>query len=179
MSKFYFLLWLRWAIRVSVMSMLLAIVIAAFITIIIYIQQGGVSLNTEVYTALFAIFIFWLPLSWSITLLLALFRSLKYIFNQCSNGYELKLLECNKTDVIEVIGYGDLVKVWRKWFMLIIWLTGTQMIIALGISSLFSLYSAIFDWFNIYILFIFILISGYFSFILLGGRCQKVKVVKC
>ncbi|WP_415251487.1 hypothetical protein [Sulfurimonas sp.] len=163
----------------SVLSIILAILLATFITAFMYIQQGSVTLKTEVYEALFAIFIFWLPLSWSITLLFTLFRSLKYIFNQCNNGYELKLLECNRTEVIEDIGYGDLVKVWRRWFMLIIWLTGTQMIVALGFTYVFSLYSAIFDWFNIYILFCFILVSGYFSFILLAGRCKKVKVVKC
>ena len=179
MSKFYFLLWFRWALRVSINSVFLASLLSIIITIFLYIKQGAVTLNIEVLEALFEVFMFWFPLTWSVTLLLTLFRSLKYIFNNCNNGYELKLLECNKNDVIEYIGYGDLVKVWRRWFMLMIWLSGVQMVFALGISYIFSIYDAVFDWFNIYILFLFILSSGYFSFILLGGRCKKVKVVKC
>ena len=179
MSKFYFLLWFRWALRVSINSVFLASLLSIIITIFLYIKQGAVTLNLEVLEALFEVFMFWFPLTWSVTLLLTLFRSLKYIFNNCNNGYELKLLECNKNDVIEYIGYGDLVKVWRRWFMLMIWLSGVQMVFALGISYIFSIYDAVFDWFNIYILFLFILSSGYFSFILLGGRCKKVKVVKC
>ena len=153
MSKFYFLLWLRWAIRMSASSILLAMLLSILITISFYILQGATRLNSEVIEALVDIFIFWFPLSWSITLLLSLFRSLKYIFNECHNGYKLQLLECNRTDIIELIGYGNLVKVWRRWFMLMIWLTGIQMIIALGFTYIFSTYSGIFEWFDIYILF--------------------------
>lgn len=179
MSRFYFLLWLGWATRISISSVAMASVISLLITLALYIKQGTTSINSEVIQALWQVFSFWFPLAWSITLLIALFRSLKYIFNTCNNGYELKLLECNKSDVIEFIGYGDLVKVWRRWFMLMVWLTGTQMILALGFTYLFDSFGVLFDWFNIYVLFLFILISGYFSFILLGGRCKKVKVVKC
>jgi len=157
----------------------MASILSMLITFILYVQQGSVVLSGEVLQALKEIFFFWFPLTWSVTLLVSLFRSLKHIFNVCHSGYELKLYECNKLDLIEVIGYGDLIKVWRRWFMLMIWLTGTQMIIALGISSLFTIDAQVFDWFSIYVLFIFILVSGYISFILLGGRCKKVKVMKC
>lgn len=179
MSKFYFLLWIRWALRVTLCSVIMASIFASLLTAFLYIKQGASSLSPEVLQALGDIFLFWFPLVWSITLLIALFRSLKYIFNNCNNGYELKLLECNKQDVIEVIGYGDLVKVWRRWFMLLIWLSGGQMVIAVGILYLFSIYESVFDWFSIYVLFGFILSSGYLSIILLAGRCKKVKVIKC
>ncbi len=179
MSKFYFLLWLQWALRVTVSSVLMSIFFSSIITLFIYIRQGRAELSSEVIEALVQIFSFWFPLIWGLSLLIALFRSLKYIFNRCLNGYELKLLECNKSDVIEVVGYGDLVKVWRRWFMLMIWFTGVQMIIVSGVIYAFDIYDFISDWFSIYILYLFILISGYVSFILLGGRCKKVKVRKC
>ena len=116
--------------------------------------------------------------------MLALFRSLNYIFNKCIHGYELKLLTCTSkkeetSEVLEVIGYGDLVKVWRRWFMLLIWLVGSMMIISLVITYFFTTYSGVFEWFSIYWLFAFILVSGYFSFMLMGSRCKRVKVVKC
>lgn len=179
MSKFYFLLWAGWAFKLTTNSVGLALILSLIITSFIYIRQGLPSLNTEVYHALLDITMFWFPLVWSLSLLLILFRSLKYIFNTCIAGYKLELLSCNLSEIIEYIGYGDLVKVWRKWFMLIIWLVGTQMIIALTLTYTLSSYSGVFEWFNIYWLFAFILASGYVSFILLSTRCKRVKVVKC
>ena len=179
MYKFYFFLWLRWALRVTLCSVFLALISSLLITIFLYIKQGLPVLSGEVFSALFDIVIFWFPLTWSFTLLIALFRSLKYIFNTQIAGYKLTLLDCSSKEVIIEIGYGDLVKVWRKWFMVMIWLVGTQMLLSLVYTNLFTSYLGVFEWFNIYYLFTFVLIAGYFSFILLGGRCQKVKVVKC
>lgn len=186
MSKFYFILWLKWALRLTLCSVLLAVLLASIVTAYLYFSQGMPELNSEVSSALLDIFKFWFPILWSITLLLALFRSLKYIFNSCINGFELKLLTCSSAkdenaedEIIKTIGYGDLVKVWRRWFMLIIWLVGSFMVLSLVYTHLFTSFSGVFEWFNIYWLFGFILISGYFSFILLGARCKKVKVIKC
>ena len=179
MRRFYIILWFRWAIRITSCSVLAAASLSLFIKLFIYVSQGMPLFSNEILLALLEIFKFWFPISWSITLLLALFRGLKYIFNNCINGYELKLLSCDSKDEIENIGYGNLVKVWRKWFMLIIWLVGAQMILAVAFTYLFTSYSGIFEWFDIYFLFVEILIAGYFSFILLGGRCKQIKVVKC
>ncbi|WP_245534097.1 hypothetical protein [Sulfurimonas autotrophica] len=159
---------------------------AIVITLGIYINQGLKPLDSEISTALLAIFKFWFVLSWSFALLIILFRSLKYIFNKCIGSYKFNLLTCPKEDkkeqtreIIVNIGYGDLLKVWRKWFMLIIWIVAAQMILALVIMKLFSSYENIFDWFNIYLLYIFILIAGYFSFIALNIKCKKVRITKC
>jgi len=181
-NKFYFLLWLKWAVRLTLCSIVFASILSVFITLFIYISQGMPTHSSEIYVALVQVFLFWFVVLWNFTLLIALFRSLKYVFNSCHNGYKLRLLSCPKdteSEVLDYIGYGDLVKVWRKWFMLIIWLVGAQMIFALTITKLFTSYSGIFEWFSIYILYAFILIAGYFSFILLGARCKRVKIVKC
>jgi len=179
MSRFYFTLWMKWATRVSICSIILACGFAFLITTALYVNQGMPSLNLEVIQALWQVFNFWFPLSWSLTLFIALFRSLKYIFNNCNGGYELKLLTCQNYEVIPDIGYGDLIKVWRKWFMLIIWLVGAQMIFSLAFTYMFTSFSGVFEWFNIYFLFLFVLLAGYLSFILLSARCKNIKVVKC
>lgn len=179
MGNFYFFIWLRWSLRVSLCSVVLASIFSLSITAYIYINQGTPLLNQEILEALFKIFKFWFPLALSISLLIALFRSIKYIFNVCIAGYELKLLECSTKESLEAIGYGDLIKVWRKWFMIIIWLVGAQMILVLALMYIISDFQDVFAWFNIYVLYLFILIAGYLSFILLGGRCKKVKVIKC
>lgn len=186
MNKFYLFLWLKWTTRLTISSVTLAMFFSAITTLYMYFSQGMPSFNSEIMLALFDVFKFWFPLFWSLTLLISLFRGLKYIFNNSINGYEFKLLECfseaedsSSLKIIEFIGYGDLVKVWRRWFMLIIWLVGAQMIFALVITYTFSSYNGVFEWFNIYWLYGFILVSGYFSFILLGSRCKRVKVKKC
>ncbi|MDQ7059642.1 MAG: hypothetical protein Q9M43_00315 [Sulfurimonas sp.] len=160
-------------------SLGLALLLSLFITFYIYANGGFAPLTQEIYVALFDIVKFWFPLTWSFTLLIALFRSLKYIFNIEISGYKLRLLDCQSKEALQDIGYGDLVKVWRKWFMVMIWLVGAQMLLCLFFTYLFTSYTGVFEWFSIYFLFGFILIAGYFSFVLLGGRCKKVKLVKC
>jgi len=167
-------------LRVTLCSIALASVASMFITLFIYLTQDNIlSLDAKIINALFQIFWFWFPLSWSLTLLIAIFRSLKYIFNRCQGGYMLRLLSCDEKEVLESIGYGDLVKVWRKWFMVIIWLVASMMVVSLGITYLFSDFTSIFEWFDIFWLFSFVLISGYFSFIILISRCKRVELVKC
>ena len=94
----------------------------------------------------------------------------------------MKLNRCmkkEKSETIDVVGYGDIKAVWRKWLMLMIWLVGAQMIIALVFTKLFTSYEAIFDWFSIYVLYAFILLAGYISFILLSSRCRLVAIKRC
>ena len=178
-NKFYFILWSKWVIRVTLCSLFLACGISFIITSILYFNLGLPTLNSENLTALFKLFKFWFPISWSLALLIAMFRSIKYIFNSCNSGYELKLLTCKSTEIIDEIGYGDLVKVWRRWIMIIIWLVGTQMIVALALTLLFTTITSLFDWFNIYWLYAFVLVAGYFSFILLSSRCKRVRLASC
>ncbi len=178
MYKFYFLLWLKWAFRLTLCSVLLSTFFSILITFLIYVNQGIRTLNAEILTALGTIFMFWFSITWSVAILIALFRSLKYIFNNCYVGYSLNLKSC-QNELIKSIGYGDLVKVWRKWFMLLIWIIGAEMIIALAFTYTFSSYKSIFEWFDIYILYTLILIAGYFSFIILSSKCKKIKLVKC
>ncbi len=182
MAKFYFLLWQKWAFFVTLSSLGFAGVVAFIITLFVYIKQGSIALNEAVYQALLEVFLFWFPLVWSVTVLLALFLSLKRVFNHCLQGYELKLLQCmkkEKSEMVRVVGYGDIKRVWRKWLLLLIWLVGAQMVLALVITQIFGEYKALFDWFSIYFLYAFILVAGYFSFIVLSSRCRLVRVKRC
>lgn len=179
MSRFYLFLWLRWALRLTLCSLLLGVLLSFLMSASMYLLKGLPELTPEITGALFDIFKFWFPLFWSFTILIALFRGLKHIFNSCISGFELRLLTCDGKETIEKIGYGDLVKVWRKWLMLLIWLVGSIMILALVYTNLFTSYDGLFEWFNIYWLYGFILLGGYFSFIIMSSRCKKVKIVRC
>jgi hypothetical protein len=167
MSRFYFFLWFGWAYRVSLNSIVSAVLITFIITFITYAKLGFAQLDDEVIDALAKVYKFYFSFVFSITLLVVIIRSIKYIFNRCTDGYELKLLSCDQKDIIEHIGYGDLVKVWRRWFMLLIWLVAICMIVTM------------FNFFNIYAIFISLLLSGYLSFIIMISRCKKIKVIRC
>ncbi len=182
LSKFYFFLWLRWAIRLTLSSLLFTLLLASFITAVIYVKQGFIPLDDAVIVALKELFLFWFGITWNLSLLLFLFRGLKYIFNYCSGGYSLELLTCPKekrVEKIDIVGYGDLVKIWRKWLMLLIWLVGAQMIFAVILSRVFGENNALFSWFNIYMLYAFIVVAGYFSLIVLSAKCKRIRIVKC
>ncbi len=179
MSRFYLFLWLRWALYLTVYSLSLAAFFSFLVTTFTYVSRDLPEITHKITAALLDIFKFWFPLFWSFTILIALFRGLKQIFNSCINGFKLQLLTCDSNEVIENIGYGDLIKVWRKWLMLLIWLVGSIMIFALIYTNLFTSYSGLFEWFYLYWLFGFILLGGYFSFVVMSSRCKKVKIVSC
>jgi len=167
MTRFYFFLWLKWAYKLSLNSIGISVFITFLITFLTYAKLGFVSLDSEVFNALFKVYKFYFSFVFSITLLVVLFRSIKYIFNICIYGYELKLLSCDKQEIIQIIGYGDLLRVWRKWIMLLIWLVAICMIITM------------FSFFNIYALYLSLLFSGYLSFIIMISKCKKIKVIRC
>lgn len=170
MKKFYILLWFFWALRVVACSIVSASVLASLITFWLYIKQGFIPLEKEVFEALWDVFVFWFALSLNFAVLFALFRSVKYIFNKCYGGYSFKLMTCaQEQSFIDPVGYGDLIKFWRKWFMLLIWLSAAFMI---GDFVLF-------DYYNIYVLYGVILLSGFFSFMFIGARCKQTRIVKC
>jgi hypothetical protein len=184
MQKFYLELWFFWALRVIVCSLFLGALFAAMITTALYLKQGMPALEADIQRALLELFLFWFFISLNLAVLVALFRSVKYLFNRPHAGYMLRLKKCSKegessNEYIDPVGYGDLVKVWRKWFMLLIWIVGSFMILALIITYIFTPYKALFDWFNIYVLYGFILTAGYLSFIFMSGRCKSIRIVKC
>ena len=173
MVRFYLLLWLFWLIRVVLCTLFTASILSLLVTFFIYVKQGFVTIDAVAFDALFDIWQFWFLISLNLALLFALFRSVKYLFNRCYSGFMLQLQGC------DIVGYGDLIKVWRKWFMLLIWLVGSLMVLALIATHLFTSYDSLFDWFGIYLLYLFIAMAGYISFILIVARCKSIKVVKC
>ena len=174
MTKFYKSIWLYWTLRVTICSVILASTLSMFITIYLYMRSSMVSLDAKVLDALVDIWLFWFSISWSLTILIALFRSLKYIFNRCFDGYMFKLFDCKSSLEIEVVGYGDLVKVWRKYFLYLVWIVMAEVVVAFSIFYFFD-----FKWFNIYLLYSFILVAGYFVLTILPSKVKNIKVVRC
>jgi hypothetical protein len=169
MLKFYLLLWRTWLVRFVACSVFLAALLAGVVSLFLYVKAGMIKLDTNTIDAMKDIFVFWFGVFFAFSILFALFRSLKFIFGKCFDGYELKLLECNRVDIVEQIRYADLIRVWRKFFMLLIWIVAFEMM-------LFYVWR---NSLNIYALFGFVILGGFFVFVLLLARCKKIKVIKC
>lgn len=176
MRKFWFYIWSRWVLFLTLESVAVAAVLALVVTFVTYYLKGAVKLDTEVTKALFELFRFWFALLWSVTLLISNFRSLKILFNRCHNGYVFKLFTCKGDEIIENIGYGDLVKVFRKWLMAMIWFVAALLVVTFFINS-FVFHKE--GWYTIYLLYVYILLSGGLNIALIGYRCKRVKVMRC
>ncbi len=179
MLRFYLRIWIDWIFRLLLESLILALFMAGSIVVFVYWKKGFPSLDQEVIEALGVVFSFWFSIVWGIGLLVALFRSLKFIFGKCYEGYRFALLTCDVNEEITQIGYGDLVKVWRKWLMLLVWIVTVLVLLGSVVARVVYGIVSIFEWLDIYVLFSFVLIAGYLSFWLLGVRCKRVKVVRC
>lgn len=175
-------LWLEWMKRMLFLTFIISASIALFILVGLYIKQGLPKLSFEILSALLDIFMFWFLLVINFVIPIALFISTKFLFNKPVNGFTLKLLTCpkdKKRDILEEITYGDIVKVWRKFFFLLIWMSAIFVMIGIVFFYLFTSYKSLFSWFNIYLLYSFILLSGYPSILLLASRCKKIRIVTC
>jgi hypothetical protein len=162
-------------------SISLALFLAAVATLFIYTTKGLPDLSSEVIDALVSVLRFWFCIFLNLSILVALLRSVKFLFHRCIDHKSLQLLTCDKEkeEYIALIGYGDLTKVWRKFLFSIVWLSAVFMIIAALLSYLMSDYNSLFDWFDVKILYLFILFSGYGAIVLLPMRSKEVRFKRC
>ena len=177
--RFYLALWVRWVLRVALESIGFGVVLTAGIVMYVYMQKSPQTLSQEIMDAFGVIFGFWFGIVWSATFLLALFRSVKFLFERCYAGYRFVLYDCKLKERIERVGYGDLVRVWRKWFMVLVWISAIVMVfVSIFLRFVFGI-SEVFAWFDIYTVFVIVSLSGYVSLWLLPLRCKRVKVERC
>jgi len=180
MAKFYIYLWFFWVIRMLVVSTLLAGTLSFFITFYFYAREGLPAFESEILTAILNIFTFWFLLLLNFALPLALFINTKYLFNNCINAISLRVVSCAKEEeFLERIGYGDLIKIWRKWLLLIVWISSVFVLFSFLFFYFLLFEGSFFEWLSVYCLYGFILLSGFFALPLLGSRCKSVRLRLC
>lgn len=182
MFKFYLYLWFFWVLRMFLVSITLSAFLSFFITSYFYLTEGLPALESEILTALFKIFTFWFLLLLNLTILIALFINTKYLFNNCINRLCLRLQGCKKEDegvFLQSMSAWDLVKVWRKLLLLIVWISAIFVLLSFFIFYFLSSEGSFFEWLSVYHLYGYILISGFFAFTLLGSRCKDVSLRLC
>jgi hypothetical protein len=181
MRKFWFLLWFDWVVFVTFSSLFFAGFIDSITVLVIYVLKNMPNLSTTTLSALGDIWMFWFGIIWSGTLLLSIFLSIKRFFNKCFDGYKLQLLTCavKNEEVIDIVLLGDIVKVWRKWFMVLIWGVATQILLVSVVRYLLGLGMDFWEWFSVGYLYLFILFAALSSLPLMVARCKRIRLSKC
>jgi len=179
MRRFWFFLWFDWVVFITISSLLFSTVIDFILTFSIYISKGMPTFDTETLNALGAIWKFWFGIIWSATLLLSIFLSMKRFFNKCYDGYKLQILTCKEFEVIDIVLLGDVVKVWRKWLMVLIWGVATEILFVSVVRYFLGLGLDFWVWFNMGWLYLFILLAALSSLPLMAARCKRVRLTRC
>jgi len=178
MRRFWFGLWTYWIGWSTLWSLLSAALLAGVITAVLYVLKGSPAIEGEVFGALRDIARFWFAIIWSLTLLIALFLVVKRLFYRCIDHKELALEACSGREDLEQAGMRDVIKIWRKWLMAIIWASAAQVIIVIAVLYLFGS-SDLLSWFSVYWLYLFLSIAGLLTLPLMEARCKLVKVRRC
>jgi len=179
MRKFWFWLWFRWALWVSIFTFVSAGVSDLLLTVVIYLLKGAPDLDSVMIDALFDIWKFWFVIILSVTLLLGIFLSMKRIFNVCYEHHKLQLLTCKDAQVIDIVLLGDTLKVWRRWLMILIWGISVEVLIVSVVRYIAGFSSGFWEWFSIEWLYLFMLIASLVSMPMLLLRCKRIRVVRC
>ena len=179
MRRFWVGLWWRWALWVTLISLLWAAGASVLLTFGLYLYKGMPPLEKGVVTALGDIARFGFPVFWCFAFLAAFFRSVRRLFGHCIDHFRLTLLSCDGETRIENPGSADTVRVWRKWFFVIIWAVAAEVIVAALLHFPFASGGGAMGWFSLYWLYLFVLLAALATLPLMGARCPFVKVERC
>ncbi len=178
MRQALFRLWLRWAVWVTLFSVISAALLALSVTLSLYLYKGAVSLERDVFDALGAIARFWFGVCWSLTLPLGTFLGMKQLFSHCSVGYRLQLFTCN-LEPLETVQYHDLMKAWRKWLFLTIWGVAVCVLIITVVQVLLQGKVDMRVWFQSYFMYALVMLSSWATLALMVRRCPSIAIERC
>ncbi len=180
MNRFFLLLWIFWLAYVVFWSFVLGSLLATVITLFLYIRSGMPEFTDAVVYALLDVGHFLFMITYNIALLIVLFLSIKQLFKRCFDRWRLELIGCLEyKTVLSDIGYGDLIHIWRRWMMYLVWFSAFFMIVNLIFSKVFGEFHSVFEWFDIYHLYSYIAIGGFFALRQITINSKYVKVKSC
>lgn len=173
---FYFKVYLFWLVWVSVYSFLTASVLALFTALIVYIGKGSVPLNLETLAALKEIVSLSFPITFSLSLIVALLLVFKAFFSHKVEGFSFVLYDC-KDEKVENVLLSDVTALWRKWLFMTVWMILFFLVLFLGISKLlFGVFPPL-QWFNGYSLYLLITLFGGGVFVFVVKSCKKIGII--
>lgn len=179
MQKFFFSLWLYWAFLLTLLSIVWGLLLSGCVTVGVYLYKGAPEPDSEITAALYDIGVFWFGILWSAALPVTLLAVTKRLFNRCFYGFRMVLYSCDGSEQLDEVRLEDCLKLWRKWLFVIIWAVAAQVLVAAAAVSLLGSGGALLSWFNIYWLYLFVLLAGGITLRAMASRCKRVKVAPC
>ncbi|RUM62586.1 MAG: hypothetical protein DSZ03_06435 [Sulfurimonas sp.] len=173
-----FLIWLRWAVWVTLFSLLSAVLLAVGVTLFFYLAKGAVALQEETVYALKDIGMFWFGVFWSLMLPIGMFLGMKQLFVRGSDGYKLQQYTCDKKPM-ESVSYNDLLKPWRKWLFLMVWGVAAGIILMMALQFAVRGEVALVRWWSGYSLYMLLMLSSWATLALMVKRCPSIEMERC
>ncbi|MBN2896974.1 MAG: hypothetical protein JXK05_13905 [Campylobacterales bacterium] len=171
-------LWLYWLWWVLLYSVAVAAATAAVLVGVIYVLKGAPALDADVYGALEAIArVVFVPL-WCAALLWAHLMVTRRLFACCLGGRRLILLTCKGDERIYPVGLGDVLPVWRRFLMLIVWIVAVEVLLLVGVTSLWGGMSAT-ALLRPSVLGAMSALGAFAALLVLLGRCKCILVTQC
>ena len=173
---FYLKIYLFWLVWVSVYSFLAASVLALFTALMVYIAKGFADLNLEKLAALKEIVYLSFPITFSLSLIIALLFVFKALFTHKVEGFSFVLYDC-KDEKIDNVLLSDVTALWRKWLFITVWMILLFLVLFLGASKLlFGVFPPL-EWFNGCSLYLLIMLFGGGVFVFVLNRCKKIGII--
>lgn len=178
MGRALLVIWLRWAVWVTLFSLGTALVVSLGITLTLYLLKGAVALDDSIVKALREIALFWFGVSWSVTLPLGTFLGMKQLFVSCRYGYRLQLLTCHG-EHMETVHYNALVKAWRKWLFLTVWGVAVGVLMITTLQFVIEGNILLSSWWNSYSLYVLVMFFSWATLRLMVQRCPSIEMRRC
>jgi hypothetical protein len=168
-------LYLFWLVWVSTRSFLAAFALALFTSLMLYFAKGSAALNTDTFLALREIVYLSFPVTFSLSLIIALLLVFKALFAHTIERSLFVLYDC-KHEKIDNILLSDVTMLWRKWLFLTVWIILLFLVLLLGGSKLlFGTFPPL-TWFNGYSLYLLIMLFGGGVFVFIINKCKKIGI---
>jgi hypothetical protein len=171
----YAKVYLFWFIWISVRSFLAALALALFTALMVYIFKGFATLNMETFLALREIVYLSFPITFSLSLIIALLLVFKALFAHTIGDVSFVLYDCKHEKVDDIL-LSDVTMLWRKWLFITVWMILLFLVLLLGVSKLiFGVFPPL-AWFNGYSLYLLIMLFGGGVFVFVVNRCKKIGI---
>lgn len=152
-NSFWWKFRLAWISYIVVFSVGVSTFLTAIITAGIFFTSNTVTFDKEVYAVVKEIASFWFYITYAFAFLLAFIFSFKAMFNRKLFGHKLLYLDCERKDALNPVILLDVIPLWRKFLVWIVWILATlALVLLLWLHQSAEIFSGV----NLFILIMFL-----------------------
>ena len=174
-KSFYLKLYLFWLSWVTLRSFVLALFLALFSALIVYIYKGFAPFNEATLLALKEILYLSFPIGFSLSFILMLLLVFRALFFKNIANFRFVLYDCKHEEVDSPL-LSDVMMLWRKWLFITVWTILLFAVLFIGLSKLLFGDFPPLSWFNAYTLYLLVSTLGGGVFVFAVKKCNKIGV---